>query len=80
MSATLANALFYDANKMSSLIFIQVGPLNFSWRRVMVGIQSAIIIAPVNILITFLFKKKSLRTTDKQNQASNVRKWLINVA
>ena len=77
----LANALFYDVNKMSHSTFIQVGPLKFTWRQVMVGFHSALIVAPVNIFIAFLFEKGSLRTSgDQQNQASNKRKWLTNVA
>ena len=81
MSAMLANALFYDVNKMSPSTFIQVGPLKFTWRQVMVGFHSALIVAPVNILIAFLFEKGSLRTSgDQQNQARNKRKWLTNVA
>ena len=35
---------------------IQVGPFKFSWRQILIGVQSGLIVAPINILIVFLFK------------------------
>ena len=64
LSAMLANAVFYDLTGKSEQV-IQVGPLKFSWRQVVIGIQSALIVAPINILVAFLFQKGSLRTTNQ---------------
>lgn len=75
LSAMLANAMFYEL-KGKSTHLIQVGPLKFSWRQVIVGIQSALIVAPINILIAFLFKKASSRSPNQHTLTSAVCKWL----
>ena len=54
-SAMIANAMFYNIAGESEGA-IQVGPFKFSWRQIVIGVQSGLIIAPVNILIVFLFK------------------------
>ena len=64
LSAMLANAMFYDLTGKSEKV-IQVGPLKFSWRQVVIGVQSALIVAPINILVAFLFQKGSSRTTNQ---------------
>ena len=55
MSAMLVNALFYK-NDQDADPTIQIGPLKFSWRQVVVGLQSALIVTPVNLLIVAIFK------------------------
>ena len=64
LSAMLANAMFYELKGKSAQV-IQVGPLKFSWTQVIIGIQSVLIVAPLNILIVFLFKKGSSRTNEQ---------------
>lgn len=64
LSAMLANAMFYDLTGKSEQV-IQVGPLKFSWRQVVIGVQSTLVVAPINILIAFLFQKGSSRTTNQ---------------
>ena len=54
-SAMVANAMFYNINGESDGA-IQIGPFKFSWRQIVIGVQSGLIIAPVNILIVLLFK------------------------
>ena len=64
LSVMLVNAMFYDLTGKSEQV-IQVGPLKFSWRQVVIGVQSALIVAPINILIAFLFKMGSSRMTNQ---------------
>ena len=59
-SAMIANAMFYNIGGESEGA-IQVGPFKFSWRQIVVGVQSGIIVAPVNILIILLFKSSNPR-------------------
>ena len=59
-SAMIANAMFYNIGGESDGA-IQVGPFKFSWRQIVIGVQSGIIIAPVNIIIAFLFKSSRPR-------------------
>ena len=70
-SAMLANAMFYRLDGTSEDV-LQVGPLMVSWRQVIVGIQSAVIVAPINILIVTLFKLASNKaaTTRKTSRCS----------
>ncbi|KAL9967112.1 hypothetical protein ACROYT_G025281 [Oculina patagonica] len=56
LTAMLANAMFYKLDGKSEQV-IQLGLLKFSWRQVIVGIESALIVAPIHILLTFLFQK-----------------------
>ena len=54
-SAMIANAMFYKTGGESDGA-IQIGPFKFSWKQIVVGVQSGLIVAPVNILIVLLFK------------------------
>ena len=62
-SAMIANAMFYNIGG-ESVGAIQIGPFKFSSRQIVIGVQSSIIVAPVNVLIVFLFK--SSRTKEKK--------------
>ena len=64
MSAMLANALFYRTDKAADPT-IQIGPLKFSWRQIVVGIESALVVTPVNLLIMALFKNSSEKSSNK---------------
>ena len=68
-SAMIANAMFYNIGGESDGA-IQVGPFKFSWRQIVIGIQSGIIIAPINIIIAFLFK--SSRPRKKRSEKHKV--------
>ena len=54
-SAMIASVMFYNITGESDGT-IQVGPFKFSWRQIVIGVQSGLIVAPINILIVFLFK------------------------
>ena len=64
LSAMLANALFYRTDKEPDPT-LQIGPLKFSWRQIMVGIESALIITPVNLMIMTFFKRSGEKTPNK---------------
>ena len=63
-SAMLANALFYRTDKKPDPT-LQIGPLKFSRRQIMVGIESALIITPVNLMIMTFFKRSGEKTPNK---------------
>ena len=79
LSAMLANAMFYQFNQKSTKL-IQVGPLKFSWRQVIVGIQSALIVAPINVFIAFLFNTGSSGKPDKKLLSISLREWSVYLA
>ena len=72
-SATIANAMFYNVEGESGGA-IQVGPFKFSLRQIIVGVQSGLIVAPVNILIVFLFKSSRPRVSmrDKGKRCTDI--------
>lgn len=54
----ITNAMFYNLSaKVDETI--QLGPLRFSWRQVVVGVQSCLIVVPINLLIVQLFRKSA---------------------
>ena len=56
LTAMLTNAMFYNLEGKYEQP-IQVGPLKMSWRQVVTGIESALVVTPINIFIMFLFQK-----------------------
>ena len=53
----LANAMFYKQDKAVAGSQISIGKFRFSWRQLVIGIQSAMIVLPINLLIVQLFRK-----------------------
>ena len=64
MSAMLANAMFYRTDKVADPT-IQIGPLKFSWRQIIVGLESALIVTPINLLILTFFKNSAEKRLSK---------------
>ena len=78
----ITNAMFYDDNGEDTSPVFFLGPLKISMRQVMIGIQSSLIIFPVNLAITQLFRKTSLVSTapatDKKPKTPLPKKKLFN--
>ena len=53
----LANAMFYNQDKAVAGSQISIGKFRFSWRQLVIGVQSAMIVLPINLLIVQLFRK-----------------------
>ncbi|XP_068680257.1 LOW QUALITY PROTEIN: polycystin-1-like protein 2 [Montipora foliosa] len=58
--AMAVNAMFYQVSGVSSDV-IEIGPLKRSVREVIIGVQSALIVAPVSILIAGLFRHRKTK-------------------
>ncbi|XP_068753326.1 polycystin-1-like protein 2 [Montipora capricornis] len=80
-SAMIANALFYNIGGKSDAAAIHVGPFKFTLRQIVIGIQSGIIVAPVNVLIVFLFQssRPSSGIKDKYNDTHQTQKLIDQV-
>ena len=74
LTAMFANAMFYKLDGKSEQV-LQVGPLEFSWVQVVIGIKSALIVAPINIATVFLFQKGA-----SESSCCSKPKWLIYLA
>ena len=42
---------------------VDVGPYQFTWHEVMIGIQSSLIVFPINLLIVTIFRRIAVRPT-----------------
>ena len=69
MSAMVTNAMFYQFGAEDNSDSFQLGPLVLSWRQIIIGIQSAVVVVPVNVLIVFIFRNS--RTKHEVTQAYN---------
>ena len=78
LSAMLANAMFYRLDGKTEQV-IQVGPLKFSWEQVVIGVESALIVNPINIVIAVLFQKGSEKSWGKRTCCAKS-DWLIYTA
>ena len=58
--AMALNAMFYQVSGVSSQA-TEIGPLKMSVRQVIIGIQTALIVAPVSIFITGLFRYRKTK-------------------
>ena len=56
MSAMVTNAMFYQFGAEDTSNAFQLGPFVLSWRQIIIGMQSAILVVPINVLIVFLFR------------------------
>ena len=64
LSAMLANAMFYGI-KPTAEPTIQIGPLKFSWKQIIIGIESCLIVTPINLLIVYLFKNSKPKSSSE---------------
>ena len=63
----LANAMFYQKDKVVGAT-IDLGSFKFSWTQIMIGIQSAFIVFPINLLIVTLFRRFTARRIAKESE------------
>ncbi|PFX12506.1 location of vulva defective 1-like [Stylophora pistillata] len=57
--AMVCNAVFYHVTRVP-YESIQIGPLQMSLRQLVIGIQSSLIIAPLSLIITALFRYRKM--------------------
>lgn len=53
----LANAMFFEVGGGTQDTTVKLGPIQLSWSLIMIGIQSSIIVMPVNVLLVTIFRK-----------------------
>ena len=62
-STMIANAMFYDNGRADTSPVFYLGPIKISMRQLMIGIQSSLIVFPLNVGMTQLFRKSSTATS-----------------
>ncbi|KPP63740.1 hypothetical protein Z043_117975, partial [Scleropages formosus] len=65
----LTNIMFYGIPKNPSEQKMDLGPIEFTWQQVMIGIQSSIIMFPINLLIVSIFR--NTRPRERKSQQEN---------
>ena len=65
--AMVCNAMFYQVTGVSSEV-IELGPLKMSLRQVIIGVQSALIVAPLSVLITVLFRRRKAKDSEEDER------------
>ena len=53
----LANAMFYQTGGPAKNNSVHIGPFSLSMTQVIIGIQSSLIVLPVNLLLVTIFRK-----------------------
>ena len=48
--------MFYELGDSEESLRIKFGPIDFTWRQLMIGIQSSVVVVPVNLLIITIFR------------------------
>ncbi|XP_048576120.1 polycystic kidney disease and receptor for egg jelly-related protein isoform X2 [Nematostella vectensis] len=66
LTTMVSNAMFYQVGPGNKDTTITLGPFRLSWSTVMIGLQSSVIVIPVNMLIVTVFRKLA----PKQSKAS----------
>ena len=67
----LVNAMFFRVPVAAeNNVDVDVGPYQFTWHEVMVGIQSSLIVFPVNLLIVTIFRRIGIRPTKSSKYLS----------
>lgn len=55
----MTNCMFYNINNDTDTTVVIIGPFKVSLRVLIIGIQSSLIVFPINLLLTFLFRKST---------------------
>jgi len=62
-SAMITNAMFYNIGNTPDNSTVSVGPLTFSLRQVIIGVQSSLIALPLNIIVLQIFRNLKPKAT-----------------
>lgn len=68
----ITNAMFYNVGDAPDTSTIMIGPIKFSLRQLMVGIQSSVLIFPVNLFLVQIFRSASRSTKGDNNLNENL--------
>ncbi|XP_048586754.1 uncharacterized protein LOC5520731 isoform X2 [Nematostella vectensis] len=67
LTAMVTNAMFYQFGEESKDSF-QLGPLVLSVKQIIIGIESSLLVVPINIFIVMLFKNSKRKNDNEKNQ------------
>ena len=86
-SSMVANAMFYEVGSQKQGLQITFGPIDLNWTEMMIGIQSSLVILPVNLLIITIFRytgpktyKSEANSDSKKKKKFKLPHWFVNIA
>lgn len=56
----MANAMWYEKDK-GSYTAVDLGPFQFSWEQISIGIMSSLVVFPINLILVQLFRHSKLK-------------------
>lgn len=56
LCAMVANAMFYQHEVKQNNMEVRFGPIHFNWTEIIIGLESSLMVVPVNLLIITLFR------------------------
>lgn len=75
MCSMLANVLWYRTPvKDQNNVLIDLGFFEFTWHEILIGVQSSLIVFPINLLIVQLFRNRAVSPKTKQKYAERTRR------
>ena len=60
--------MFYELGDAEESLRIKFGPIDFTWRQLMIGIQSSIVVVPFNLMIITIFRFTGPRMPSEREQ------------
>ena len=67
LSSMLANAMFYKSDEeFKAGTEISLGPFQFSWKQIIIGVESSLIVLPLNFLMIEIFRRANSKSRDKR--------------
>ena len=71
MVALVTNAMFYQDDRGKDSNSFHVGPLQLSWKQILIGIESGLIALPVNIISVLIFRNIKRETPQADQDPRN---------
>jgi polycystin 1L2 len=56
----MANAMWYEKDK-GKYTAVDLGPFQFSWEQISIGVMSSLVVFPINLVLVQLFRQSKLR-------------------
>ena len=60
--------MFYELGDAEESLRIKFGPIDFTWRQLMIGIQSSIVVVPFNLMMITIFRFTGPRKPSEREQ------------
>ncbi|XP_078524922.1 polycystin-1-like protein 2 [Lissotriton helveticus] len=74
LCTVVINLMFWELPQASYPVIISIGSFTLTWKDIMIGFESALMMFPVNILIIYIFRNTNPKPTKSQQQSGRNQK------